>query len=60
MRTPRREAESKGRIVRYEHGGVQYEPDLVHAKTVIRELGLEDAEPALTPMADHAHHTART
>ena len=45
-----------GRIIRYEEWGIQYEPDPVHAETVIRELGLEDARPVVTPMADQARH----
>ena len=44
-----------GRVIRYEPWGIQYEPDPVHAEMIIRELGLEDAKPVATPLADVSH-----
>ena len=45
------------RIISVEEGGYTYEPDARHAEVIIKELGLQEAKPVTTPVADECHET---
>ena len=49
-----KEARILGRIVAYCSWGIQYEADPVLAERLIRDCGLESANPVVTPWADDA------
>eukprot|EP00973_Karenia_brevis_P093239 12416353-Karenia_brevis.AAC.1 len=49
------EMRALGRVIAFKPWGIQYEPDPVHAEIVIKELGLQGANPVATPFAKIVH-----